>query len=233
MLLPQAPAPALPSAMARTLASVLHQPAPRQSHSQHTHSTVPDGGSPSPVPGCSSGHRKHRHRHAGGRVYYTTQAKNPGQDPIRVRNKPALYQKVNTMVNPILLWLLQSKRNIKRKIFIHRGKLKRVCPAHPSCPAPSAYRPLLFPLPGAAEYRIFTGCRVVGVLLLLSSIKATVTESCHSCSSPGRAEGQHQLPSLSALLAQGTAMCTVGEDAHTLPLASARTQHSWHRPCGL
>lgn len=77
---------------------------------------------------------KHRHRHARGRVYYTTQAKNPGQDPTRVRIEPALYQKVNTIVNPILLWSLQSKRNIKRKVFIHRGKLKRFCPALPPPP---------------------------------------------------------------------------------------------------
>lgn len=69
--------------------------------------------------------RKHQHRHARGRVYYTTQAKNPGQDPTWVRIEPALYQKVNTIVNPNLLWSLQSKRNIKRTVFIHRGKLKK------------------------------------------------------------------------------------------------------------
>lgn len=138
-------------------------------------------------------------RHARGRVYYTTQAKNPGQDPTRVRIEPALYQKVNTIVNPILLWSLQSKRNIKRKIFIHRGKLKRFCPALPSHPTPSTFRCPVFWLSGTADYQIFTRCQVVGVLLLLSSIKAIMTKSCHSCSSPGRAEGQHQLPSLSAL----------------------------------
>lgn len=135
---------------------------------------------------------KHRHRHARGRVYYTTQAKNPGQDPTRVRIEPALYQKVNTIVNPILLWSLQSKRNIKRKVFIHRGKLKRFCPALPPHPI------RVFWLSGA-EYQIFTSCQVVGVLLLLLSIKAIITKSCHSCSSPRRAEGQHQVPSLSAI----------------------------------
>lgn len=84
--------------------------------------------SPTAAPPWGRG-RKQQHRHARGRVYYTTQAKNPGQDPTWVRIEPALYQKVNTIVNPNLLWSLQSKRNIKRTVFIHRGKLKRVCPA--------------------------------------------------------------------------------------------------------
>lgn len=48
-------------------------------------------------PSCPAGAggigRQHWHRHARGRVYYTTQAKNPGQDPTWVRIKPALYQK--------------------------------------------------------------------------------------------------------------------------------------------
>lgn len=81
--------------------------------------------------------RKHWHRHARGRVYYTTQAKNPGQGPTQVRIEPALYQKVNTIVNPVLLWSLQSKRNIKRKVFIQRGKLKRFCPALSQTPLPA------------------------------------------------------------------------------------------------
>lgn len=167
--------------------------------------------------------RKHQHRHARGRVYYTTQAKNPGQGPTWVRIEPALYQKVNTIVNPNLLWSLQSKRNIKRTVFIHRGKLKRVCPALSPHPNPSTFRCSVLRLSGAAEYQIFTRCWVAGVLLLLSSIKAIITKSCHSCSSPGRAEGQEQLP-LCAPPVQGMAVC---------PLASAHTQHGWHGPCGL